>query len=86
MSQIHQKLLFSSICHEQLVFNSTLRCVTGIPVEKCVSSPYGIILPHRQRLNDLPEFQRGYFEMQDEASQIAALKVQVGMQFSRLGL
>lgn len=61
---------------------SNVQYLTGVPVEKCVSSPYGVVLPQRQRLNDLPEFQRGYFEIQDEASQIAALKVQVCLQIS----
>lgn len=49
----------------------------GIAVEKSPNSPYALVLPHRQRLNDLPEFHRGYFEIQDEASQLAALKVAV---------
>ncbi|KAL8447781.1 hypothetical protein Emag_004189 [Eimeria magna] len=48
---------------------------TRIAVEKSPNSPYALVLPHRQRLNDMPEFQRGYFEIQDEASQLAALKV-----------
>ncbi|OEH76763.1 nol1 nop2 sun family domain-containing protein [Cyclospora cayetanensis] len=47
----------------------------GIAVEKSANSPYALVLPHRQRLGDLPEFHRGYFEIQDEASQLAALKV-----------
>lgn len=49
----------------------------GIAVEKSPNSPYALVMPHRQRLNDLPEFQRGYFEIQDEASQLAALKIAV---------
>ncbi|KAL8432429.1 hypothetical protein Efla_000206 [Eimeria flavescens] len=49
----------------------------GIAVEKSPNSPYALVLPHRQRLNDMPEFQRGYFEIQDEASQLAAMKVAV---------
>ncbi|CDJ39352.1 NOL1/NOP2/sun family domain-containing protein, putative [Eimeria tenella] len=49
----------------------------GIAVEKSPNSPYALVLPQRQRLGDLPEFHRGYFEIQDEASQLAALKVEV---------
>ncbi|CDI80318.1 NOL1/NOP2/sun family domain-containing protein, putative [Eimeria acervulina] len=50
---------------------------SGVAVEKSPNSPLALVLPHRQRLGDLPEFLRGYFEIQDEASQLAALKVQV---------
>ncbi|CDJ60486.1 NOL1/NOP2/sun family domain-containing protein, putative [Eimeria maxima] len=49
----------------------------GVAVEKSPNSPLALVLPHRQRLGDLPEFHRGYFEIQDEASQLVALKVAV---------
>ncbi|KAL8274083.1 hypothetical protein Esti_001925 [Eimeria stiedai] len=60
----------SSFFHKAMII-----CGSGIAVEKSQNSPYALVLPHRQRLSDMPEFQRGYFEIQDEASQLAALKV-----------
>ncbi|CEM12941.1 unnamed protein product [Vitrella brassicaformis CCMP3155] len=48
----------------------------GVDVEKCVNSPYGLMLNHKQRLLDLPEYKQGLIEIQDEASQIVSFKVQ----------
>uniref|UniRef100_A0A0G4GZC8 SAM-dependent MTase RsmB/NOP-type domain-containing protein n=1 Tax=Chromera velia CCMP2878 TaxID=1169474 RepID=A0A0G4GZC8_9ALVE len=48
----------------------------GLPVEKCAHSPVGIQLGGTHRLRDLPEFQQGYFEMQDESSQLIGFKVE----------
>lgn len=38
----------------------------------CQTSPYGFYFPHRVNLFALPEFKEGLFEIQDEASQLAA--------------
>ncbi|PHJ16299.1 ribosomal rna small subunit methyltransferase b [Cystoisospora suis] len=48
----------------------------GVVVEKCVNSPFGLVLPQRQKLSDLPEYRLGYFEIQDESSQLIAFKLQ----------
>lgn len=40
--------------------------------EKTPTSPFGIKFPQRVNFFGLPEFKQGFFEMQDEASQIAA--------------
>ncbi|EPT31280.1 putative ribosomal RNA small subunit methyltransferase B [Toxoplasma gondii TgCatPRC2] len=49
----------------------------GVLVEKCANSPFGLVLPQRQKLGDLPEFKSGFFDIQDEASQLVAFKLQV---------
>lgn len=49
----------------------------AIPLEKCQHSPYGLVLSTKVRLLDLPEYKKGYIEIQDEASQLVAFKVQV---------
>ncbi|KRX04227.1 hypothetical protein PPERSA_11351 [Pseudocohnilembus persalinus] len=51
--------------------------IDKLPCKKTSYSPYGIVFTSSisQNLFDLPEFKRGYFEIQDEASQLAALTV-----------
>jgi 16S rRNA C967 or C1407 C5-methylase (RsmB/RsmF family) len=44
-------------------------------IKKCIQSPYGITFLKRYSLFSLQEFKDGLFEMQDEASQLAAEKV-----------
>ncbi len=44
-------------------------------IKKCTQSPYGITFLKRYSLFSLQEFKDGLFEMQDEASQLAAEKV-----------
>ena len=47
----------------------------GLEAEPTAESPYGIIFKERLHLSDSEEFRGGFFEIQDEASQIAAAKV-----------
>lgn len=54
-------------------------CATGVVVEKCLNSPFGLVLPQRQKLSDLPEYRLGYFEIQDESSQLISFKLQVSL-------
>ncbi|KOB59259.1 hypothetical protein PFHG_01015 [Plasmodium falciparum HB3] len=49
----------------------------GISVEKCVNSPYGLLLTKNQILKNIHEYKKGYFEIQDEASQIVSSKIPV---------
>eukprot|EP00386_Alphamonas_edax_P006572 GDKI01021246.1.p1 GENE.GDKI01021246.1~~GDKI01021246.1.p1 ORF type:complete len:382 (-),score=68.63 GDKI01021246.1:28-1173(-) len=49
----------------------------GVAVEKCVNSPVGLMLTHKQRLLDLPEYKQGLVEIQDESSQLVAFKIKV---------
>jgi len=44
----------------------------GLPVEKTLNAKLGLQLMSKQKLLDLPEYKLGYFEIQDEASQIVA--------------
>lgn len=45
---------------------------TQFSVTECAHSPYGIQFNERPQLFSLPEFTNGFFEMQDEASQLVA--------------
>lgn len=47
----------------------------SVPVEKTVSSRIGLLLPSKQKLLDIPEYRLGYFEIQDESSQLIAQQV-----------
>jgi len=47
----------------------------SIPVEKTLNSKAGLLLSSKQKLLDLPEYQSGYFEQQDESSQLIAGQV-----------
>ncbi|KAF8822806.1 putative ribosomal Rna small subunit methyltransferase B [Cardiosporidium cionae] len=49
----------------------------GVMVEKCSSSPSGLILGQLIRLKDLPEYTNGYIEIQDESSQLVGYKIEV---------
>lgn len=46
-----------------------------VAVEKCLYSHLGLRIVDHQRLLDLPEYKQGLLEMQNEASQLVALKV-----------
>ena len=48
-------------------------------LQKCEFAPYGfkIISPKHINLLETPEFEKGYFEIQDEGSQITALQAKV---------
>lgn len=68
-----------------------LRKKYRIDVKKCHHSPYGITLMEQtkvylnkflsnnnsgeQKIFEIPEYQQGFFEVQDEASQLAAFRV-----------
>lgn len=41
-------------------------------IARCTLSPYGIIFNKKINFFSLPEFQKGYFEVQDEGSQLLA--------------
>eukprot|EP00931_Biecheleriopsis_adriatica_P031252 TRINITY_DN18350_c0_g1_i1.p1 TRINITY_DN18350_c0_g1~~TRINITY_DN18350_c0_g1_i1.p1 ORF type:complete len:384 (+),score=66.86 TRINITY_DN18350_c0_g1_i1:108-1259(+) len=47
----------------------------SVPVEKTLSSKIGLQLASKQKLLDLPEYKLGYFEIQDESSQLIAQQV-----------
>lgn len=47
----------------------------GVAVEKCATSPIGLQLTVPHLLKALPEYNEGLFEIQDESSQLMALKV-----------
>eukprot|EP00930_Biecheleria_cincta_P102636 TRINITY_DN94429_c0_g1_i1.p1 TRINITY_DN94429_c0_g1~~TRINITY_DN94429_c0_g1_i1.p1 ORF type:complete len:384 (+),score=54.20 TRINITY_DN94429_c0_g1_i1:164-1315(+) len=47
----------------------------AVPVEKTLSSKIGLVLSSKQKLLDLPEYKLGYFEIQDESSQLIAQQV-----------
>jgi len=47
------------------------------PVEKCKLSNEGITFSKRSNLFQLPEFKQGFFEMQDEGSQLVGLSMDV---------
>ncbi|KAF8822964.1 putative ribosomal Rna small subunit methyltransferase B [Cardiosporidium cionae] len=49
----------------------------GVTVEKCSSSPSGLVLGQLVRLKDLPEYTNGYIEIQDESSQLVGYKIEV---------
>jgi 16S rRNA (cytosine967-C5)-methyltransferase len=42
------------------------------PVKACKSTETALVFQARKRFLDMPEFQQGHFEVQDEASQIVA--------------
>ncbi len=46
------------------------------PMEKCSHSPVGIRLKEHVNLFQTEEFEKGYFEVQDEASQLAAFLIE----------
>lgn len=47
----------------------------SVPVEKTLASKTGLLLTTKQKLLDLPEYKLGYFEIQDESSQLIAQQV-----------
>lgn len=47
----------------------------SVPCEKTLISKVGLLLTHKQKLLDLPEYKLGYIEIQDESSQIIAQQV-----------
>ncbi|AFZ79073.1 hypothetical protein BEWA_019180 [Theileria equi strain WA] len=47
----------------------------GVDVEKCVDSPCGLLVTDKQKLFSSPEYRRGIVEIQDESSQLVALRV-----------
>ncbi|GAW83682.1 sun-family protein [Plasmodium gonderi] len=49
----------------------------GVSVEKCVNSAQGLLLTKNQILKNNHEYKKGYFEIQDEASQIVSSKIPV---------
>ena len=49
----------------------------GVPVEKSANAPAALVLSEPHTLRDLPEFRDGLFEIQDQASQIAAMQIKV---------
>jgi len=46
-----------------------------VPVEKTLTSRSGLLMASKRKLLDLPEYRLGYFEIQDESSQIISQKV-----------
>ncbi|CDR33041.1 RsmB/NOP family class I SAM-dependent RNA methyltransferase [Criblamydia sequanensis] len=46
------------------------------PIQKTEESPYGIVFEDRVNLFGLEEFKKGFFEVQDEASQLVGLKIE----------
>lgn len=46
------------------------------PIQKCLKSQDALTLSQRSNLFSLPEFKLGYFEMQDEGSQLVAKQVE----------
>lgn len=51
---------------------------TAIPDSQLTTySPWGLELPHRVNIYDMPGFREGWFEIQEEASQLAALLTDV---------
>lgn len=47
----------------------------SVPVEKTLTSRVGLLLTSKMKLLDLPEYKLGYFEIQDESSQLIARQV-----------
>ncbi|KAK1937470.1 putative sun-family protein [Babesia divergens] len=47
----------------------------GVPVEKCVESPCGLLLSNKKLLLESPEYHKGIVEIQDLSSQICGLKI-----------
>lgn len=47
----------------------------SVPVEKTLTSQVGLMLSSKQKLLDLPEYKLGYFEIQDESSQLISQQV-----------
>uniref|UniRef100_A0A7S2VFP2 SAM-dependent MTase RsmB/NOP-type domain-containing protein n=1 Tax=Zooxanthella nutricula TaxID=1333877 RepID=A0A7S2VFP2_9DINO len=47
----------------------------AVPVEKTLTSKVGLVLASKQKLLELPEYKLGYFEIQDESSQLIASQV-----------
>ena len=62
------------ITREQLIarWNSLYEAIP------CLHAPYGIYFKKRIPLTALPEFKEGYFEIQDEASQLVSALVKCG--------
>lgn len=47
----------------------------SVPVEKTLTSKVGLLLSSKMKLLELPEYKLGYFEIQDESSQLIASQV-----------
>jgi len=47
----------------------------SVPVEKTLNSQTGLLLTSKQNMLDIPEYKLGYFEIQDESSQLIADQV-----------
>lgn len=47
----------------------------GVPVEKCVDSPCGLLLSNKKLLLESPEYHKGIVEIQDLSSQICGHKI-----------
>mmetsp|Transcript_40213 Transcript_40213/g.93095 ORF Transcript_40213/g.93095 Transcript_40213/m.93095 type:complete len:384 (+) Transcript_40213:65-1216(+) len=47
----------------------------SVPVEKTLNSKTGLLLTSKQNLLEVPEYKLGYFEIQDESSQIISAQV-----------
>lgn len=46
-----------------------------VAVEKTLNSKVGLLLTHKQKLLEIPEYKLGYFEIQDESSQLISQQV-----------
>merc|ERR1712194_578677 len=51
----------------------------GVPVEKTLNSKVGLLMTSKQKMLELPEYKLGYFEIQDESSQLISRRRQVFM-------
>merc|ERR1712194_124424 len=47
----------------------------GVPVEKTLNSKVGLLMTSKQKMLELPEYKLGYFEIQDESSQLISRQV-----------
>mmetsp|Transcript_47592 Transcript_47592/g.134038 ORF Transcript_47592/g.134038 Transcript_47592/m.134038 type:complete len:384 (-) Transcript_47592:41-1192(-) len=47
----------------------------SVPVEKTLTSKVGLLMATKHKMLDLPEYKLGYFEIQDESSQLIASQV-----------
>ncbi|XP_055388439.1 ribosomal RNA small subunit methyltransferase B-like [Condylostylus longicornis] len=57
----------------QMLYRQLL--LKGVAIEKCASSPIGLQLTVQQQLRNIPEYNEGLIEIQDESSQLVAMKI-----------
>merc|ERR1712194_777113 len=58
----------------------------GVPVEKTLNSKVGLLMTSKQKMLELPEYKLGYFEIQDESSQLISRQVDAKRRLRKAGI